>query len=158
MLPFRKILCPTDFSQPSFEALKVVNELAVHFSAEVFLVHVVAPIPRLSALEPPEVPGGPYDFNIPLHLEKLEEEASSRLSQIVDKRISKGLQVHKIVVHGRAADEIVRIAEKEKVDLIVLSTHGETAWEHFFYGSVAEKVVRIAKQPVLTIRIPPEKI
>ena len=52
MLPLRKILCPTDFSEPSFEALKVVNELAVHFSAEIYLVYVVAPIPRLSGSPP----------------------------------------------------------------------------------------------------------
>jgi len=158
MLPLKKILCPTDFSEPSYEALKVVNELAVHFSAEIFLVHVVAPVPRVSAMESLEVPGELYNLNIPLHLEKLEEEAHARLSQNVDKRLSKGLQAHKIVVHGRAADEIVKIAEQERVDLIVLSTHGETGWQHFFYGSVAERVLRLAKHPVLTIRVPPEKI
>jgi nucleotide-binding universal stress UspA family protein len=157
MLPLRKILCPTDFSEPSFEALKIVNELAMHFSAEILLVHVVPPIPRVSAMESLEVPGELYNLNIPEHLEQLEEEANARLSQIVDKRLSKGLQVHKIVVHGRAADEIVKIAEMEKVDLIVLSTHGETGWQHFFFGSVAERVLRLAKQQVLTIRVQPEK-
>lgn len=157
MLPFKKILCPTDFSEPSYEALKAASELALHFSAELYLVHVVAPIPRLSALEAPEIPGGPYDFNIPLHLEKLEEEAITRLRQVTEERLSKALRVFPIVVHGRAADEIVRVAEKEKVDLIVLATHGETGWQHFFAGSVAEKVVRIATHPVLTIRAPREK-
>jgi len=157
MLPFKKILCPTDFSEPSYQALKAANELALHFSAELYLVHVVAPIPRLSALEAPEIPGGLYDLNIPLHMEKLEEDANTRLRQVTQERLSKGLSVHPIVVHGRAADEIVRVAEKEKVDLIVLATHGETGWQHFFAGSVAEKVVRIATHPVLTIRAPREK-
>jgi nucleotide-binding universal stress UspA family protein len=158
MLPFKKILCPTDFSEPSYEALKAANELALHFSSELYLVHVVAPIPRLSALEAPEVPGGPYDFNIPLHLEKLEEEANTRLNQVVKEKISKEVQVRSMVVHGRAADEIVRVAEKEKVDLIVIATHGETGWQHFFSGSVTEKVVRIATHPVLTIRAPRKKM
>lgn len=158
MLPFKKILCPTDFSEPSYEALKAANELALHFSAELYLVYVVAPIPRLSLAEAPEVYGGPYDFNIPLHLEKLEEEANTRLHQVADECLSKELRVHHIVVHGRAADEIVRVAEKEKVDLIVIATHGETGWQHFFSGSVTEKVVRIATHPVLTIRAPREKM
>jgi nucleotide-binding universal stress UspA family protein len=158
MLPFKKILCPTDFSEPSYEALKAANELALHFSSELYLVYVVAPIPRLSALEAPEVPGGPYDFNIPLHLEKLEEEANTRLNQVVKEKISKEVQVRSMVVHGRAADEIVRVAEKEKVDLIVIATHGETGWQHFFSGSVTEKVVRIATHPVLTIRAPRKKM
>jgi universal stress protein A len=154
MLPFKKILCPTDFSEPSYEALKVANELASHFSAELYLIHVVAPVPRLTVTEVPEVPGGPYDLNIPLHLEKLEEEATRRLNRVAKEKTSKDVTVHNIVVHGRAADEIVRIADKENVDLIVLSTHGETGWEHLLFGSVTDKVVRIATHPVLTIRAP----
>ena len=157
MLPFKKVLCPTDFSEPSYEALKAANELALHFSAELYLVHVVAPIPRLSVSKAPEVHGGPHDLNIPLHLEKLEEEADARLHQVADERLSKELRVHHIVVHGGAADEIVRVAKKENVDLIVLATHGETGWRHFLFGSVAEKVVRIATHPVLTIRAPQEE-
>ncbi len=154
MLPFKKILCPTDFSEPSYKALKVANELAQHFSADLYLVHVVAPIPRLEITEVPEVPGGPYDLNIPLHLEKLEEEATQRLNRVAKEKTSREVMAHNIVVHGRAADEIVRIADKEKVDLIVMSTHGETGWEHLLFGSVTDKVVRIAKHPVLTIRAP----
>lgn len=157
MVSIKKILCPTDFSEPSYLALKTANELALHFSAELYFVHVVAPIPRLSVSKVPEVHGGPHDFNIPLHLEKLEEEADARLHQVADERLSKELRVHHIVVHGRAADEIVRVAEKESVDLIVLATHGETGWRHFFFGSVAEKVVRMATHPVLTIRGAHEK-
>jgi universal stress protein A len=157
MLPFKKILCPTDFSEPSYEALKAANELALHFSAELYLVYVVAPIPRISVSDAPEVQGSPYDLNIPLHLEKLEEEANTRLNRVAKERISKEVLVRSIVVHGRAADEIVRVAEKEKVDLIVIATHGETGWQHFFSGSVTEKVVRIATHPVLTIRASREK-
>jgi len=48
MLPLKKILCPTDFSDPSFEALNVAIELAVHFSSELILIHVVAPIPIIA--------------------------------------------------------------------------------------------------------------
>ncbi len=157
MLPFKKILCPTDFSEPSFEALKAAQELAQHFSAELVLVHVVAPVPRVSVTEAPEVPGNPHDLNVPLHMEKLEEESQKRLKKLADERLSKDVRVQQIVVHGRAADEIVKVAESERVDLIVLPTHGETGWGHFFFGSVAEKVVRTAGHPVLVIRAPRQK-
>jgi nucleotide-binding universal stress UspA family protein len=157
MLPFKRILCPTDFSQPSFEALKAAQELALHFSAELYLVHAVAPVPRVSVTEAPEVHGNPHDLNVPLHMEKLEEAAQDRLKKVAAERLSKDLHVQQIVVHGRAAEEIVKVAQEEKVDLIVLATHGETGWGQFFFGSVAEKVVRTAGYPVLVIRAPREK-
>jgi nucleotide-binding universal stress UspA family protein len=59
-----------------------------------------------------------------------------------------------MVGHGDAAGEIVLIAEKEHVDLIVIATHGWTGLRHLVFGSVAEKVVRLAPCPVLTIRAP----
>ena len=62
-----------------------------------------------------------------------------------------------MVGHGDVADEIVRIGEIEKADLIVIATHGTTGWRRFMFGSVAEKVVRLAKCPVLTIRNPQEE-
>jgi universal stress protein A len=156
MLPFKRILCPTDFSEPSFEALKAAQELALHFSAELYLVHVVAPVPRVSVTEAPDVRGNPHDLNIPLHMERLEKEAQDRLKKVAAERLSKDLRVQQIVVHGRAADEIVKVAQEE-VDLIVLATDGETGWGHFPFGSVAERVVRTAGHPVLTLRTPREK-
>ncbi|MDH5684030.1 MAG: universal stress protein, partial [candidate division WOR-3 bacterium] len=59
-----------------------------------------------------------------------------------------------VVAYGLAADEIVRVAEENNVDLIVIATHGRTGFRHLISGSVTEKVVRIASHPVLTIRIP----
>ncbi|HUV14514.1 MAG TPA: universal stress protein, partial [Acidobacteriota bacterium] len=59
-----------------------------------------------------------------------------------------------MVSYGDPAKEIVRIAEEESVDLIVIATHGLTGWQHLVFGSVAEKVVRTAKCPVLTVRCP----
>jgi nucleotide-binding universal stress UspA family protein len=54
--------------------------------------------------------------------------------------------------------EIVNIAEKENVDVIVIATHGSTGWQRFVFGSVAEKVIRMAPCPVLSIQVPPEKV
>jgi nucleotide-binding universal stress UspA family protein len=71
--------------------------------------------------------------------------------------VPKELHTHQIIVLGGAADEIIRIGEKEKVDLIVIATHGQTGWRHLVFGSVAERVVRLAPCPVLTIRVPHEE-
>lgn len=144
MLPFKKILYPTDFSEASYEALKAANELALHFSAELCLVHVVSPVVQTSPDFAPSV----------LPLQKMEASAENSLQEVIKQRVPKELQVRQIVVLGRAADEIIRISEEEKVDLIVIATHGQTGWRHMVFGSVAEKVVRLAPCPVLTVRAP----
>jgi len=148
MLPVKKILCPTDFSEPSIEALKVANELAQHFSAELLIVHVINPIPIVST------PTGPMSFNVSLYQKELEDSAKKSLQDIINKMVAKGLKVVPVVAYGIAADEIVRIAEEQNIDLIVIATHGRTGFRHLISGSVTEKVVRIASHPVLTIRIP----
>ena len=146
MLPFKKILCPTDFSEASYEALKAANELALHFSAELYLIHIVSPI----------VPASPDFAPSVLPLAEMEASAEKSLQEVAQQRVSKGLNVRQIIVLGEAADEIIRVSEQEKVDLIVIATHGQTGWRHFVFGSVAEKVVRLAPCPVLTIRAPHE--
>ena len=59
-----------------------------------------------------------------------------------------------LVVSGKPAYEIVELAEKEKADIIVIATHGESGWEKFLFGSVTEKVIRMAACPVLTVQQP----
>jgi nucleotide-binding universal stress UspA family protein len=155
MLPFKKVLCPTDFSEPSYEALKRAQELALHFSAELCLVHAVDPIPIISAAAAPMSTGASAPrFNIPLYQQELKEMAEKRLQEVIDKKISKELKVRSMVEHGKAAEEIIRVAEEEKVDLIVIATHGETGFRQLVFGSVAEKVVQHASCPVLTIWTP----
>jgi nucleotide-binding universal stress UspA family protein len=151
MLPFKKILYPTDFSEASYEALKAANELALHFSTELYLVHVVSPNPIAEASTDFS---GTADLSV---LEEMETSAKNLLQGIVKQKVPKELHTHQIVVLGGAADEIIRIGEEEKVDLIVIATHGQTGWRHLVFGSVAERVVRLAPCPVLTIRAPHEE-
>lgn len=147
MLPFKKILCPTDFSEPSYEALKVANEWALHFSSELFVVHVVAPVPLV-----PAAPTVPVTFNVLEYQQELEISSRKTLEGLVKKRVPEKIWVRTIVVLGDPADQIVKIADEEKVDLIVIATHGQTGWRRLVFGSVTEKVVRLTPQPVLTIR------
>jgi universal stress protein A len=149
MLPFEKILCPTDFSEPSYGALKAANELALHFSSELLVIHVVAPVPLV-----PAAPTVPVTFNIPEYQQELEISSRKTLEDLVKKRVPEKIRVRTQVMLGEAADQIEKIADEEKVDLIVMATHGQTGWRRFVFGSVTEKVVRLASQPVLTIRVP----
>ena len=82
----------------------------------------------------------------------LHADAEQQLRKAREELVGKKVKVRTQVGHGSAADEIVLIAKADKVDLIVISTHGSTGLERWVFGSVAEKVVRLAECPVLTVR------
>ena len=151
MLPLKKILWPTDFSQPADEGLKIALELANQFSAELLLVHVVAPLPAMQGA------AAPTGFHIPSVLKELQESANNSLEEIRQAKIPAEIRTRTCVVTGRPAHEIVRLAAQEKADIIVIPTQGESGWQRFVFGSVAERVVRLADCPVLTIRAPEEE-
>ena len=151
MLPITKILWPTDFSEPSYGALKVADEMALHFSAELILAHAVTPIPVIP------IHDDPTSFNLPLYEKEMESSAEKSLDRICRERISEGVRHRAKVIYGDPAAQIVRLATDEKADVIVIATHGLTGWRKFMFGSVTEKVIRMSQQPVLSIRIPPDK-
>lgn len=151
MLPLKKILCPTDFSEASFQGIAAANELGVHFGAEILLVHVVAPVPVVAAS-----PGG-ASFNIAAYQEELVASSKRRLAGMQKERFAQELHVRPIISLGSAANEIIRIAGEENADLVVMATHGETGWRRLVFGSVAERVVRLSDVPVLTVRAPREE-
>ncbi|OGP59880.1 MAG: hypothetical protein A2162_10045, partial [Deltaproteobacteria bacterium RBG_13_52_11b] len=145
MLPFTRILCPTDFSEPSYEAINVAGEIAFHFGSELCILHVVSPVPV--------VPMGAEAsaFNVPLYQQEIESSSKKSLQEIINQLEWKELKVRLIVLRGNAADEIVQTAHEENSDLIVIATRGRTGLDRLIFGSVAEKVVRLAKCPVLTV-------
>jgi nucleotide-binding universal stress UspA family protein len=145
MLPVKRILCPTDFSAPACTCVKVANELALHFNAELLLVNVVPVIPTAP-------PDPNYVFKVPEYERYLHMDAEKHLEEVQRDLIDPKVKVRALVGHGSAADEIVLLAEKEKADLIVISTHGSTGLERLVFGSVAERVVRLSSVPVLTVR------
>ncbi|MFZ7110991.1 MAG: universal stress protein [Desulfatiglandales bacterium] len=145
MLPIKKILCPTDFSEPSYKGVDTANELAAHHSAELILVSVVTPIPTISP------PGVPATYHLGDYYDEMVGYANRSLQEIRQERISPDLAVRSFVLQGIAADEIVKKAENEQVDVIVIATHGWNGWQRFVFGSVAEKVLRLAACPVLTV-------
>jgi len=147
MLPLRTILCPSDFSEPSREAVRIAAELAAHFGAQLWLLNVLLILPVL----PNEAGFLPA---VPEHEQMLRAHADQTLRQMAEQVAREGLSVRTLLARGNAAEEIVRIAQQQRADMIVIATHGMTGWRRVVFGSVAEKVVRLATNPVLTIRAP----
>jgi universal stress protein A len=144
-MDIHRILAPTDFSELSKEGLKSALELAQLFGAELLLIHVVEPPPY------------PVEGIVPSHLgatllDDLERQASQEIAQILPEAQGTTGDVARRVVVGIPYRKIVEVAEEEKADLIVMTTHGRTGLGHLVMGSVAEKIVRAAPCPVLTIR------
>lgn len=147
MLSIEKILSPTDFSDASRNAMWEAADLATRYQAEILLVHVVRALPALP-------PNPNYVLEVPEYEQALHADADRRLKALAGELSAKGLKVRTSVGHGDAGAEIVRMADAEGAGLIVIATHDTAGWQRVLLGSVAEKVVRLAHCPVLTIPAP----
>ena len=152
MKDIKKILCPTDFSEASYEAVKMANDLAERFSAKLTLVHVVQPITPLPDVEMAR------SFDIRTYEDQLRKGMENKLAGVAQNMISKTVQVRsKTLCCGDPAKMICDLAESEKADLIVIATHGMTGWRHYAQGSVAQKVIQHTTYPVLLVHGKPDK-
>jgi len=148
LLPVKKILVPTDFSEPSYAGLKTAVELAKHFRAELLLVHIVSPIPMAAGAL------GPSADYFPRVLKEIEASAKNSIQLIAKTHIPDVVQAHAKVYIGIPATEIARVAAAENADIIVIAGHGQSGWKKFISGSVAERVARLSDRPVLTVNFP----
>ncbi len=141
----RKILVPIDFSDYSKGALQYAVSLAQQFKAELLLVYVVEPTIY------------PADFSfgqvvLPNIEKELRERGRTELDELVQKHIGSTLTAKARVCTGKPFLEIVKTAQEQNIDLIVMATHGHTGMEHLIFGGTAEKVIRKAPCPVLMLR------
>jgi nucleotide-binding universal stress UspA family protein len=144
MIGFKRILCPTDMSEESFKAFPYAFDLARMFDAEIYFINVV----NINA--PPAVELG-FETTFIEFASTLRKDASRRLEGILTNRVPTDVRFRQIVVQGSAAEQILRAVDDHEIDLVVIATHGLTGWRHMVFGSVAEKVVRQSKVPVLTV-------
>lgn len=142
-MTIRKILVPIDFSAHSREAQKWAADLARRYDATLTLLHVYQPI-SYALPEGYVLPSANLLADLEVSLGRALDEAKKELEQDV--------RVDTALVQGVPFAEIVRFAREGSYDLIALSTHGRTGLRHALLGSVAEKVVRKASCPVLTVR------
>ena len=162
-MAFTHILIPTDFSEPANRALHYALEEATVHHANVTLLHVLPAHTGTDVYFITGFPGGQLHFD-PILGERLSaptplqptvvlydhnEEARAQLRDLMPDTFYGDWEVE--VAVGPPADTIVRVAHKHDTDLIVMGTHKRTGRRHVLLGSVAEKVVRLAPCPVLTV-------
>lgn len=146
MLEIRKILAPTDFSDHSRAAVRYACGLAERLGADLHLLHVL----------PDVVPASP-DLMVapsfpPEYYRESEDQSREALRNLVDPTWGTPASIEVAVRWGDAVDGVVAHAGEQAFDLIVIATHGRTGLSHVLLGSVAERIVREAPCPVLTIR------
>jgi nucleotide-binding universal stress UspA family protein len=147
-LEWKKILCPVDFSDASRAALRVASELARRFDGEVTVFHAY-PLPGYTLPEGTVLPASGM-------LQELAEQTDALLARWKAEAVADGApRVATGKSIGEPAAEIVAEAEDGKYDAVVVGTHGRTGLAHVLLGSVAERVVRRAPMPVVTVRPPP---
>ncbi len=146
-LNYKKILVPIDFSDFSKSSLKYAVNFAKQFNANLILIYVVEPI-----IYPPDFSMG--QIAIPTTGLEMDKRAVEELNKLAENEIPSDVSKKTIVKTGKPFYEIIDTAKEEDVDLIIISTHGHTGVEHILFGSTAEKVVRKAPCPVLTLREP----
>ena len=142
-----KILVPIDFSPHAERAFGYAAALARRLGAELTLVHVVEDPFATGAWG-----GETYIPNVGELLQELIASAERQLTPWKEKPAAHGLTVKSAVITGRPAHSIIEHAAKEGCDLIVMGTHGRAGLSHAVMGSVAERVLRKAPCPVLTVR------
>lgn len=151
MKTFHKILFATDFSEISEYALDYAATLAEKFDSRLIVLHVIN--------EPVDLRG----FYVPhISFDSIEREIAESAEKMMDKfctrKLKSSLKYEKCTVAGIPYEEILKKANDEQVDLIVLGTHGRAGIDHLLFGSTAERVVRKSLRPVLTVRPPATNI
>ncbi|MGB5849715.1 MAG: universal stress protein [Ignavibacteriaceae bacterium] len=146
-LEIKKILVPIDFSDYSKSSLKYAARFAQKFNSEITLIYVVEPV-----IYPPDFSMG--QIAIPSVNAEWDLKAKEELEKLGKQEIPESIKVSIIIKTGKPFLEIIDAAAVENIDLIIIATHGHSGIEHILFGSTAEKVVRKAPCPVLTLREP----
>lgn len=143
-LIMKKILIPTDFSKHAEYALKVAAQIAKKNNGEIILLHM---------LELPHQAGDAIGSgkDIP-EIMFFKNAAMRKLEDLMDEDYLEGIKVSEVVQFELAFDGILKISQKNEVDLIVMGSHGASGYKEMFIGSNAEKVVRNSEVPVLIIK------
>lgn len=149
-LPFARVLCAVDFSECSIRALEFAMTTALATGASLLLAHILEwpwhepPPPAFDELPPAEATA------LKGYRERREQQARERLERLEPEGFKDRCQTY--VLHGRPYTEILRLAEAQQVDLIVLGVHGRSAVDTALFGSTTNQLVRHATCPVVTVR------
>jgi nucleotide-binding universal stress UspA family protein len=146
VIKLKRILVPTDFSESARHAQTYGGSFAREYDAELLLVHVVETLAVGYASDLFPVPMAEV-------YQEMSGHARAELSRLADESRERGVKVREVLAQGRPAEEVVRLAREEAVDLIVVGTHGRGVLDKALFGSTTERVVRRAPCPVLVCRL-----
>ncbi len=141
------ILFATDFSEGSKNALPYAVDLAKRYEAKLFFMHVMYDVARTTGWYVPHISADEMYSD-------LEKGAKKELEKTFIEEMRGFKNIEHIVMKGIPYEEITKFAEANKIDLIVIATHGRTGLDRLLFGSTAEQVVRYAPCPVLSVRLP----
>jgi len=139
-----KILVPTDLSDLSLAAMEYAVSISKIYNAKITMVYVIEQSPAFTF---PEV-----DYNSETLLRDALINAGEELRKFVDNKLPLSRSINTVVRRGDPRKEIVKYAEDEEFDMIVMATHGRTGFAHMLMGSIAEHIVRSSAVPVLTVK------
>ncbi len=145
-IELRRILLPTDLSEHSETAVPYACSLAERFGAELHLLYVFEQYTGSSYVPGVPLPAADSD------MQQLKHDVAAAMAKWIDDDWAAKLTIVRATCEGSAFVEIIRYAKQQDIDLIVMGTHGRSGVPHLLVGSVAEKVVRKASCPVLTVR------
>ena len=145
MFSIKNILLPTDFSNLSLSAARYAIDIAKQYGAKIHLLNVLEKTPPILAIRS-------LDLSEEKIIKTIEEDATNSLTRALETiNKDKAVEIIPVIKKGIDFEIIIDYAESNKIDLIVIATHGRTGILHTLLGSVAEKVIRYAKCPVLVI-------
>lgn len=150
-MKIERILFPTDFSEGSNDALKYAVSLSREYGAKLYLMHVIHDISATAGWHVPHM-------QLDQIYKEMEENASKEMERYRREGLREIKDIKMILVRGLPAEEIIKVASEEKIDLIIIGTYGRRGIERIIFGSTAEKVVRSAPCPVLSVKVPEYKL
>ena len=143
---YKKVLFCTDFSENSDYAFEFAYGIAKRDEGLLYILHVIPENPQQALVE-----GMIGEETVKEVQKNLQEDLNNNFTERYVDKIENGIRYEIITKSGREDDEILKFAKDEKVDIIVVGTHGRTGIEHVFFGSIAEKVLRHSPFPVFVI-------
>lgn len=146
-MEIKSILFPTDFSEGSAEALKYAVEFTNRYGAKLYVLHVIYDVAKASGWYVPHV-------SMDAIYKDIQEGARKELDNFGVNELGGLKNIERIVQTGVPYQEIGNCAVKNKIDMIIIGTHGRTGIDRILFGSTTAQVVRNAPCPVLTVRIP----
>ncbi len=149
-MEIERILFPTDISEGSAHAVPFVADLTKHYGAKLYIVHVIYDVARATGWYVPHI-----------SMDELYKDISSNAMKEIEKCCGEELRGHKDIAYkilkGVPHEEILKFAEENKIDMIIMGTHSRKGLDRVIFGSTAERVVRNAPCAVLTVGVPVQK-